>query len=177
VVCAVKQLLPLKVLQCGHVDGDMKLEERQRNYDGFRSAVKGACLVVSRVADHSIDLPEANVSVQVSIIDGSRMQEAQRVGRIQRLSGAKDQRSSTFYSLISSGTHEEGYSHRRRKFLVDHGYVVNTVEDLSTLVGDVEGNHDFLQSEDKQRMLLKAIARDMIEKRVGHKHVDLLCGP
>jgi len=166
-----------KVLQCGHVDGDMKLEERQRNYDGFRSAVKGACLVVSRVADHSIDLPEANVSVQVSIIDGSRMQEAQRVGRIQRLSGAKDQRSSTFYSLISSGTHEEGYSHRRRKFLVDHGYVVNTVEDLSTLVGDVEGNHDFLQSEDKQRMLLKAIARDMIEKRVGHKHVDLLCGP
>ena len=73
-----------KVLQCGQVYGDMRLEERQKEYEAFRVAAKAACLVVSRVADHSIDLPEANVSVQVSIVDGSRMQEAQRVGRIQR---------------------------------------------------------------------------------------------
>ena len=48
-----------KVLQCGQVYGDMRLEERQREYESFRVATRSACLVVSRVADHSIDLPEA----------------------------------------------------------------------------------------------------------------------
>jgi len=163
-----------KVLQCGQVYGDMRLEERQREYESFRVATRSACLVVSRVADHSIDLPEANVSVQVSIVDGSRMQEAQRVGRIQRLSGSANQRSATFYSLISVGSHEQGFSSKRRDFLVDHGYAVQTVDaatELAELIGDETGE-DLpirLQSEEVQKELLAAIAADCITKRAGGK--------
>jgi DNA excision repair protein ERCC-3 len=77
-------------------------------------------LVVSRVANFAIDLPDASVAVQVSGTFGSRQEEAQRLGRILR--PKKDGRTAHFYSLVSAESKEEQYAHRRQMFLVEQGY-------------------------------------------------------
>ncbi|MCE5255400.1 MAG: DEAD/DEAH box helicase, partial [Spirochaetaceae bacterium] len=99
------------------ITGSTPEAEREMLYAAFRSGDE-RLLVVSKVANFAIDLPDASVAIQISGTFGSRQEEAQRLGRILR---PKD-RNSFFYSLISRYTVEEEYADKRRKFLVEQGY-------------------------------------------------------
>jgi DNA excision repair protein ERCC-3 len=101
------------------VTGEMPHAERRELFDRFnRGEVR--TLIVSKVANFAVDLPEAAVAIQVSGSYGSRQEEAQRLGRILRpkASGAK----AWFYTLVSEGTEEVEYARNRGRFLVEQGY-------------------------------------------------------
>lgn len=101
------------------ITGKTPLPERQTLYDAFRSGqIKS--LVVSKVANFSIDLPDANIAIQVSGTFGSRQEEAQRLGRILRPKGHDN--TAVFYSLISRDTNEERFGQNRQLFLTEQGY-------------------------------------------------------
>jgi len=91
--------------------------EREKIYADFRAA-RVRVIVVSKVANFAIDLPDASVAIQVSGSFGSRQEEAQRLGRILR----PKSRNSYFYSLVSRYTVEEEFAANRRKFLTEQGY-------------------------------------------------------
>ena len=99
------------------ITGSTPNVKRDKLYDAFRSG-DIAVLVVSKVANFAIDLPDASVAIQVSGTFGSRQEEAQRLGRILR---PKD-RVSTFYTLVSERTSEEAFAHKRQIFLAEQGY-------------------------------------------------------
>ncbi len=106
-----------KALNYPLITGKTKHEEREKRYDEFRSGGIRV-LVVSKVANFAIDLPDANVMIQISGTFGSRQEEAQRLGRILR---PKD-RLSSFYTLVSKGTDEQTFALNRQLFLVEQGY-------------------------------------------------------
>jgi DNA excision repair protein ERCC-3 len=101
------------------VSGSSRARERESLFADFRSG-KLRRLVLSKVGSHAVDLPEAQVAIQLSGTFGSRQEEAQRLGRILRPkeSGAK----ARFYALVSEGTVEEEHAHRRQLFLTEQGY-------------------------------------------------------
>jgi DNA excision repair protein ERCC-3 len=101
------------------ITGRTPTVERQRLYDLFRRG-KTKLLVVSKVANFAIDLPDANVAIQVSGTFGSRQEEAQRLGRILRPKADGGQ--ATFYTLVSKDTREQDYSANRQLFLTEQGY-------------------------------------------------------
>jgi DNA excision repair protein ERCC-3 len=90
------------------------------------------------VGDNSIDIPEANVIIQISSHAGSRRQEAQRLGRIlrakgkhqDRMAGGKEEYNAFFYSLVSTDTQEMYYSTKRQQFLIDQGYSFKVITSL-----------------------------------------------
>ena len=102
------------------ITGKTPLNERSKLYHDFRKKELRA-LVVSKVANFSIDLPDANVAIQVSGTFGSRQEEAQRLGRILRPK-SKEGNTAKFYSLISNESSEERFSHNRQLFLTEQGY-------------------------------------------------------
>jgi DNA excision repair protein ERCC-3 len=108
------------------VTGETPQRERARLYDAFRRGEINR-LVLSRVANVGVDLPDANVLVQISGAFGSRLEEAQRVGRLLRPKAGD--RPARFYSLVSPDTREAEHAARRQRFLIDQGYryrIVNT---------------------------------------------------
>jgi DNA excision repair protein ERCC-3 len=105
------------VLKAPLITGKTPNKERENLYRRFRSG-ELSVLVVSKVANFAIDLPDASVAIQVSGTFGSRQEEAQRLGRILR---PKD-RNSYFYSLVSRYTLEEEFALNRQKFLTEQGY-------------------------------------------------------
>jgi len=109
-----------KVLKKDFIDGKTGQDQRQSMIDQFKKAKTGTFILFSKVGDHSIDLPEAEVVIQVCVVDGSRMQEAQRVGRVQR--PAENKKVAYFYSLMSEGTEEIQYATKRKGFMEEHGY-------------------------------------------------------
>ena len=106
-----------KLLNVQIITGKTKNSERDIIYDDFRSG-KIRVLVVSKVANFAIDLPDASVAIQVSGTFGSRQEEAQRLGRILR----PKERTSRFFTLITRGTVEEDFGSNRQKFLAEQGY-------------------------------------------------------
>jgi DNA excision repair protein ERCC-3 len=101
------------------ITGETPNQERTVLYERFRQgAVK--VLVVSRVANMAVDLPDASVAIQVSGAYGSRQEEAQRLGRLLRpkANGAQAQ----FYTLVTQDTVEQAHAARRQQFLVEQGY-------------------------------------------------------
>jgi len=101
------------------ITGKTPLQERETLYAGFRTG-KVPCLIVSRVANFSIDLPDASVAIQVSGTFGSRQEEAQRLGRVLR--PKPDDNMAYFYSLVSRDTTEERFGQNRQLFLTEQGY-------------------------------------------------------
>ncbi len=93
--------------------------ERERLYETFRSGALRV-LVVSKVANFAIDLPEANVAIQISGTFGSRQEEAQRLGRILR--PKSDGGQAWFYSLVTRETKDQEYAPHRQLFLAEQGY-------------------------------------------------------
>ena len=81
--------------------------------------------MMSKVGDTSLDLPNANVIIQISSHFGSRRQEAQRLGRILRpKKDSISEYNAFFYTIISKNTEEMYFSNKRHKFLVDQGYIL-----------------------------------------------------
>jgi len=99
------------------ITGSTPNTKRDSLYEAFRRG-DIPVLVVSKVANFAINLPDASVAIQVSGTFGSRQEEAQRLGRILR---PKD-RMSTFYTLVSQRTSEEAFAHKRQIFLAEQGY-------------------------------------------------------
>ncbi|PIE04004.1 MAG: DNA helicase [Spirochaetales bacterium] len=99
------------------ITGKTPNQERERIYQNFREG-KDRIIVVSKVANFAIDLPDASVAIQLSGSFGSRQEEAQRLGRILR----PKKRDSWFFSLVSRGTVEEEFSANRQRFLTEQGY-------------------------------------------------------
>lgn len=99
------------------ITGKVANAERDKIYADFRSG-KIRVLVVSKVANFAIDLPDASLAIQVSGTFGSRQEEAQRLGRILR----PKERTSRFYTLITRNTVEEEFGSNRQKFLAEQGY-------------------------------------------------------
>ncbi len=99
------------------ITGQTPNKEREELYGKFRTG-DIRVLVVSKVANFAIDLPDASVAIQVSGTFGSRQEEAQRLGRILR----PKKRSSFFYSIVSRYTVEETFALNRQKFLTEQGY-------------------------------------------------------
>ncbi|WP_053204667.1 DNA repair helicase XPB [Jiangella muralis] len=111
------------------VKGETTVRERQRLFDAFRTG-ELRTLVVSKVANFSIDLPEASIAIQVSGTFGSRQEEAQRLGRILRPKA--DGRTARFYSVIVRDTVDQDYAQHRQRFLAEQGYAyqIADAEDL-----------------------------------------------
>ena len=120
-----------EALGCPIVQGSTRNREREALYDAFRRG-EIPRLVVSKVANFSIDLPEASVAVQVSGTFGSRQEEAQRLGRLLRPKG--DGRQAWFYSVVSRDTVDTEYAAHRQRFLAEQGYAYRIV-DADDLLG------------------------------------------
>ncbi|MEY9861771.1 DNA excision repair protein ERCC-3 [Catenulispora sp. GAS73] len=99
--------------------GTTPVKERERLYEGFRTG-EIPTLVVSKVANFSVDLPEASVAIQVSGTFGSRQEEAQRLGRVLRPKA--DGRGARFYAVVSRDTVDQEYAAHRQRFLAEQGY-------------------------------------------------------
>ncbi len=112
-------------LQAPLITGSTPNSKRDSLYSSFRRG-EIPVLVVSKVANFAIDLPDASVAIQVSGTFGSRQEEAQRLGRILR----PKERISTFYTLVSRQTSEEDFAHKRQIFLAEQGYKY-TIEEWS----------------------------------------------
>lgn len=106
-----------QALQAPLITGKTPNPERERIYAAFRKG-EVQVIVVSKVANFAIDLPDASVAIQVSGTFGSRQEEAQRLGRILR----PKRKNSFFYSIISRYTTEEAFAANRQKFLTEQGY-------------------------------------------------------
>lgn len=108
----VKKLLGVPI-----ITGQTPNSTREEIYDRFRRGEE-RIIIVSKVANFAIDLPDASVAIQISGSFGSRQEEAQRLGRILR----PKEKNSCFYSLVSQYTVEEEFSANRQKFLTEQGY-------------------------------------------------------
>jgi DNA excision repair protein ERCC-3 len=113
------------------IQGSTRNTEREKLFDAFRRG-ELRTLVVSKVANFSIDLPEASVAIQVSGTFGSRQEEAQRLGRLLRPKG--DGRQAHFYSVVSRDTLDTDYAAHRQRFLAEQGYAY-TIMDADDLLG------------------------------------------
>ncbi len=114
------------------ITGKSSTRERQRLYDLFRHG-EIPVLVVSKVANFSIDLPDASVAIQVSGTFGSRQEEAQRLGRVLR--PKKDNRPARFYSVVSRDTNDQSFAANRQRFLAEQGYAYTIVDAAEVLGG------------------------------------------
>ena len=107
------------------IQGSTPNKERERLYQEFREG-KSRVLVVSKVANFSIDLPEAAVAVQMSGTFGSRQEEAQRLGRVLRPKA--DKRQAHFYTVVARDTLDSEYAAHRQRFLAEQGYAYTIVD-------------------------------------------------
>ena len=112
------------------IKGETTVKERERLFNAFRRG-EIDLLVVSKVANFSIDLPEAAVAVQVSGTFGSRQEEAQRLGRLLR--PKKDQpdgsrSTARFYAIVSRDTVDADFAQHRQRFLAEQGYAYRIVD-------------------------------------------------
>jgi DNA excision repair protein ERCC-3 len=114
-----------EVLGVPVIKGETPVKEREILFNKFRSG-ELTTLVVSKVANFSIDLPDATIAIQVSGAFGSRQEEAQRLGRILR--PKSDGRSATFYSVVSRDTIDQDFAQNRQRFLAEQGYSYKIID-------------------------------------------------
>ncbi len=107
------------------IKGETPVKERERLFNAFRAGEE-KLLVVSKVANFSVDLPGASVAIQVSGSFGSRQEEAQRLGRLLR--PKDDGRSARFYAIVSRDTVDADFAQHRQRFLAEQGYAYRIVD-------------------------------------------------
>jgi len=107
------------------ITGETPVDEREVLFQQFRVG-EITTLVVSKVANFSIDLPEASVAIQISGSYGSRQEEAQRLGRLLRPKA--DGRSASFYTLIARDTVDQDFAQNRQRFLAEQGYAYEILD-------------------------------------------------
>jgi DNA excision repair protein ERCC-3 len=112
------------------ITGQTKQAERETLYEDFRSGTNKH-LIVSKVGNFSVDLPDANVLIQISGTFGSRQEEAQRLGRILR--PKSNEMPAHFYTLVTRDSCEQDYSANRQLFLTEQGYSYS-IKDVSEIL-------------------------------------------
>ncbi|MFF3664971.1 DNA repair helicase XPB [Microtetraspora malaysiensis] len=118
------------------IKGETRVRERERLFQAFRDK-EIQVLVVSKVANFSIDLPEASIAIQVSGTFGSRQEEAQRLGRVLRPKA--DGGGARFYSVVSRDTVDQDFAAHRQRFLAEQGYSYQIIDADEVLA---EGEED-----------------------------------
>ncbi|SDW68626.1 DNA excision repair protein ERCC-3 [Marininema mesophilum] len=113
-------------LQLPLLTGETHQDKREALFDAFRRG-EVPILVVSKIANFAIDLPDASVAIQISGAFGSRQEEAQRLGRILRPKSRGNH--AYFYNLVSRDTIDQEYALHRQRFLVEQGYPYQIVEE------------------------------------------------
>ncbi|XP_044726603.1 general transcription and DNA repair factor IIH helicase subunit XPB [Chrysoperla carnea] len=143
--------------------GPTTQNERIQILQNFKFNPKVNTIFVSKVADTSFDLPEANVLVQISSHGGSRRQEAQRLGRILRAKkGAiAEEYNAFFYTLVSQDTMEMNYSRKRQRFLVNQGYSYKVITKLAGI--DDEPDLHYKTREQQGQLLQQVLAASDID--------------
>jgi DNA excision repair protein ERCC-3 len=118
-----------QALDAPKITGSTPVDEREQLFQAFRDGTLPV-LVVSKVANFSVDLPDASVAIQVSGSFGSRQEEAQRLGRLLR--PKSDGQTASFYTLIARDTVDQDFAQNRQRFLAEQGYsyTILDVEDL-----------------------------------------------
>ncbi|MFF7632275.1 DNA repair helicase XPB [Kitasatospora sp. NPDC008050] len=114
-----------EVLDAPVIKGETSNAQREKLFEAFRSK-EISVLVVSKVANFSIDLPEATVAIQVSGTFGSRQEEAQRLGRVLRPKA--DGHSAHFYSVVARDTVDQDFAAHRQRFLAEQGYAYRIID-------------------------------------------------
>lgn len=137
-VLVIGQYIDQLELLADHLDaplitGQTPVRERQRLFDAFRAG-EVTRLVVSKVANFSVDLPEAAVAIQVSGSFGSRQEEAQRLGRIMRPKA--DGRTAHFYAVVARDTVDQEFAAHRQRFLAEQGYAYRIVDAEDLVPGE-----------------------------------------
>ena len=135
------------------IHGDINDKQREIFLKEFKEGSGMNILLMTKVGDISIDIPNANVIIQVSSHYGSRMQEAQRFGRILR--PKKDifsEFNAFFYTIVTKNTEEMKYSNKRHRFLVDQGYYFNIINDIKQLIEN--------KTEEEKNEILKKFEKD-----------------
>jgi DNA excision repair protein ERCC-3 len=112
-------------LDCDLITGKTTVAKRQELFDAFRAGTITR-LVVSKVANFSVDLPGATVAIQVSGAFGSRQEEAQRLGRLLR--PTPDGRAASFYTVVTRDTEDQEFAAHRQRFLAEQGYAYTIVD-------------------------------------------------
>ncbi|HUG70140.1 MAG TPA: DNA repair helicase XPB [Pirellulaceae bacterium] len=113
-----------KQLDVPVITGTTSQQKRDRLFEDFKSG-RLRTLVVSKVANFAVDLPDASVAIQISGTFGSRQEEAQRLGRILRPKAGQNQ--AHFYTIVSRDTVEQDFAHKRQLFLCEQGYAYDIV--------------------------------------------------
>merc|ERR1711892_1291421 len=123
-----------------YIYGPTSQSERIQILQNFKYNTKVNTIFVSKVADTSFDLPEANVLIQISSHGGSRRQEAQRLGRILRAKKGSiaEEFNAFFYTLVSQDTSEMSFSRKRQRFLVNQGYAYKVITKLAGMDADTD---------------------------------------
>lgn len=109
--------------------GQTSTAKRQEHFERFRRGELNV-LVVSKIANFSIDLPQASVAIQVSGTFGSRQEEAQRLGRLLRPGAESEQKRAHFYSVVTRDTVDMDYAAKRQRFLSEQGYGYTILSDV-----------------------------------------------
>jgi len=107
------------------ITGKTPNAERQALYDAFRQG-RERILIVSKVGNFAIDLPDANVAIQISGTFGSRQEEAQRLGRILR--PKSDGSAASFYAVVTLGSRDQEFAQKRQLFLTEQGYSYEIID-------------------------------------------------
>lgn len=137
-----------------YICGKTAQSERIQILQNFQHNPRINTIFVSKVADTSFDLPDANVLIQISSHGGSRRQEAQRLGRILRAKKGTivEEYNAFFYSLVSQDTVEMYYSAKRQSFLINQGYSYKVITRLAS-----EEDNLFFSTKEEQRQLLERV--------------------
>lgn len=146
-----------------YIYGPTLQNERIQILQNFKFNPKVNTIFVSKVADTSFDLPEANVLVQISSHGGSRRQEAQRLGRILRAKKGSfaEEYNAFFYTLVSQDTMEMSYSRKRQRFLVNQGYAYKVITHLAGM--DEDPNLFYNTREEQGQLLQQVLAASDID--------------
>ena len=115
------------------ITGETTVRQRERLYEAFRSG-EIDLLVVSKVANFSVDLPSAQVAIQVSGAFGSRQEEAQRLGRLLR--PKSDGVTARFYAVVARDTVDADFAAHRQRFLAEQGYGYRIMDAADALAAD-----------------------------------------
>ncbi len=114
------------------ITGETPVSERQELFQAFRDGTEKV-LVVSKVANFSVDLPDASLAVQVSGSFGSRQEEAQRLGRLLRPKGG---RTASFYTIVARDTVDQEFALGRQRFLAEQGYAYTILDEHEVGLAD-----------------------------------------
>lgn len=123
----LKNIIPIP-----YIYGETSEKDRRDILSAFKNSDKLLCIGLSKVGDTALDIPEANVIIQISSHFGARRQEAQRLGRILRPKpNPTGGFNAFFYTLISTDTKEMYFSMKRQQYLIDQGYTFKVIQDLT----------------------------------------------